>query len=76
AKLLIHPIAVGVFAVLFGVPGPIVAVMVASAAMPVAGNIYIVAQHYGVAPARVSSAILVSTAISIVTLSVAIALVS
>ncbi len=76
AKLLIHPVAVWVMALLFGLPAPVVAVMVASAAMPVAGNIYIVAQHYGVAPARVSSAILVSTIISIVTLSVVIGLVS
>jgi predicted permease len=33
--------------------------------MPVAGNVYMLAQHYGVAPHRVSAAILVSTAISI-----------
>lgn len=76
AKLLLHPLAVGVTALFFDIPTPIVAVMIASAAMPVAGNIYIVAQHYGVAPARVSSAILVSTVISVLTLSLTIALVS
>ncbi|MEM9642663.1 MAG: AEC family transporter [Pseudomonadota bacterium] len=76
AKLLLHPIAVAILAVLFGLPGELVVVMIASAAMPVAGNIYIVAQHYGVAPARASSAILVSTLISVVTLSITIALVS
>ena len=42
--------------------------------MPVAGNVYMLAQHYGVAPQRVSAAILVSTAASIVTLSAVIAL--
>ncbi|MCY4446448.1 MAG: AEC family transporter, partial [Rhodobacteraceae bacterium] len=50
-------------------------VMVAAAAMPTAGNIYILAQHFGVAPARVSSTILVSTAASVITLSIAIALI-
>ncbi len=77
AKLLLHPVAVAVFTLLvFDLPREIAAVIIASAAMPVAGNIYIVAQHYGVAPARVSSAILVSTVLSVVTLTLAIALVS
>ena len=44
-------------------------VMIAAAALPVAGNVYILAQHYGVAPQRVSTSILISTAISIVTVS-------
>jgi predicted permease len=44
--------------------------MIATAAMPTAGNIYIVAQHYGVAPTQVSSTILISTLTSIVTLSI------
>ena len=43
--------------------------MLAAAALPVAGNVYMLAQHYGVAPVRVSTAILVSTAISILTVS-------
>lgn len=77
AKLILHPLAVGVFAlVIFGLPAEIAAVMIASAAMPVAGNIFIIAKHYGVAPARASSAILVSTVISIVTLAATIAMVT
>jgi predicted permease len=48
-------------------------VMIAAAALPTAGNVYILAQHYGVAPARVSATILISTAASIVTLSAVIA---
>ena len=44
-------------------------VVVAAAALPVAGNVYMLAQHYGVAPQRVSAAILISTAVSIVTVS-------
>jgi predicted permease len=47
--------------------------MISASALPVAGNVYILAQHYGVAPQRVSAAILVSTAISIVTVSLVIA---
>ena len=49
--------------------------MVAAAALPVAGNVYIIAQHYGVAPQRVSASILISTALSIGTLSAVIALI-
>jgi malonate transporter and related proteins len=47
--------------------------MIAAAALPVAGNVYILAQHYGVAPHRVSSAILISTAVSILTVTAVIA---
>ena len=47
-------------------------VMIAAAALPVAGNVYILAQHYGVAPQRVSSSILISTAAAVVTLPVVI----
>ena len=50
--------------------------MIAASALPVAGNVYIQAQHYGVAPQRVSASILVSTAFSIVTVSAVIAWVS
>jgi malonate transporter and related proteins len=41
----------------------------------VAGNVYILAAHYGVAPQRVSTAILISTAFSILTVTVVIGLV-
>lgn len=69
AKLLLHPAAVALCAlVLFDVDPYPAAVMIAAAALPVAGNIYILAQHYGVAPQRVSAAILLSTALSILTL--------
>ena len=47
-------------------------VAIAAAALPVAGNVFMLAQHYGVAPQRVSTAILVSTVISIVTVSLVI----
>ncbi len=44
-----------------------------SVVLPVAGNVYILARHYGVAPQRVSASILISTLISIVTVSAVIA---
>ncbi|MCK8464566.1 AEC family transporter [Aliiroseovarius sp. S1339] len=70
AKLVLHPLAVGVLAFyVFDVDRFAASVMVATSALPVAGNVYILAQHYGVAPQRVSSAILISTSASILTLS-------
>jgi len=68
AKLVLHPAAVAVMAYALGVEPYAAGVMVAASALPVAGNVYILAQHYGVAPVRVSTAILISTAISIVTI--------
>jgi predicted permease len=58
---------------LFDVPDYDAGVMIAAAALPVAGNVYILAQHYGVAPQRVSATILISTALSILTVSAVIA---
>lgn len=69
AKLVLHPAAVAIAALwLFAVEPYAASVMVAAAALPVAGNVFILAQHYGVAPQRVSTAILLSTAASILTL--------
>ncbi|MEM9393608.1 MAG: AEC family transporter [Pseudomonadota bacterium] len=77
-KLVIHPAVVALAAlVVFPVSTPYAAgVMIAAAALPTAGNVYILAQHYGVAPARVSATILISTAASIFTVSAVIAWVS
>ena len=76
-KLILHPAAVAISAFLiFDVATYPAGVMMAAAALPVAGNVYILAQHYGVAPQRVSAAILISTALSIVTVSMVIAAVS
>ena len=76
-KLVLHPALVAVGALLFfPVSAFQAAVVVSAAALPVAGNVFILAQHYGVAPQRVSAAILISTAFSIVTVSVWIAWVS
>lgn len=73
-KLILHPALVAVAALLlFPVDPYPAAVMIAASALPVAGNVYILAQHYGVAPQRVSASILISTAASVVTVSVIIA---
>ncbi|MFT6944565.1 MAG: putative permease [Yoonia sp.] len=73
-KLILHPAAVAIAALfLFDVDPYAAGVMIAAASLPVAGNVYILAQHYGVAPTRVSASILLSTAASVVTVSLVIA---
>ena len=75
-KLVLHPAAVALAAgVLFPVSPQAFPVVVAAAALPVAGNVYILAQHYGVAPHRASTAILVSTIVSVASLPAVMALV-
>ncbi|MBN9886301.1 AEC family transporter [Salipiger abyssi] len=77
AKLVLHPLFVAAGLYLFFPVTPFqAAVAVSAAALPVAGNVFMLAQHYGVAPQRVSAAILISTAASIFTVSTVIALVS
>lgn len=76
-KLVLHPAFVAIAALyLFPLDPYSAGVVIAAAALPVAGNVYMLAQHYGTAPQRVSAAILVSTAISIVTVSLIIGWVS
>lgn len=76
-KLVLHPIAVAYAAlVVFPVAPDQAAVMIAAAALPVAGNVYILAAHYGVAPQRVSATILISTALSLISVTWIIAQVS
>jgi len=72
-KLVLHPAAVAIAALwVFGVAPYAAAVMIAAAALPVAGNVYMLAQHYGVAPQRVSTAILISTVLAAITVSLVI----
>ncbi|NNE89418.1 MAG: AEC family transporter [Silicimonas sp.] len=73
AKLVLHPAAVAFAALVIWPVEPYAAgVMIACAALPVAGNVFILAQHYNVAPQRVSAAILISTAASVITVAVVI----
>ncbi len=77
AKLVLHPAAVALAAlVIFSVERYAAGVMVAAASLPVAGNVFILAQHFGVAPQRVSTAILISTAASVLTVTAVIAFVT
>ncbi|RSK38112.1 AEC family transporter [Rhodovulum iodosum] len=76
-KLVVHPAAVAFSAlVLFDVAPYPAGVMIAAASLPVAGNVFILAQHYNVAPQRVSASILISTAASVLSVSAVIAWVS
>ncbi len=77
AKLILHPLFVALGVLWIFPTDPFSAqVVIATAAMPVAGNVFMLAQHYGIAAHRASAAILVSTAASILTIPTIIALVS
>jgi malonate transporter and related proteins len=76
AKLVLHPAAVAFAALMvFKVEPYAAGVMIAASALPVAGNVFILAQHYGVAPQRVSTSILISTAVSVLSVTAVIAMV-
>src|SRR5690606_40370390 len=58
AKLVLHPAMVALAAWALAVDPIAAGVMVAAAALPVAGNVYILAHHFQLAEQRVSAAIL------------------
>ena len=69
-KLLVHPAALWVTTTaLFGVDPLWATAALLGAALPIAANVFIVARQYDVYVARTSSAILVSTAVSMVSVS-------
>jgi len=73
-KLVLHPLFVAVALIwLIPVTAFPAAVVIAAAALPVAGNIYMLAAHYNVAPHRASAAIFLSTLVSILTVPLVIA---
>lgn len=73
-KLVLHPALVALAVlVLLPIDGFSATVVIAAAALPVAGNVYMLAAHYRVAPHRASAAILLSTAASILTVPLVIA---
>ncbi|MCF6232351.1 MAG: AEC family transporter [Rhodobacteraceae bacterium] len=76
-KLALHPIfvAIGVL-FLFPIDTFSATVVISAAALPVAGNVFMLAQHYNIAAQRVSAAILLSTVISILSVPAIIALLS
>lgn len=76
-KLVLHPLFVAVMVIWLIPVAPFPAMIaIAAAALPVAGNVYMLAAHYGVAPQRVSAAILLSTMVSILTVPLVIGWVS
>lgn len=75
-KLFAHPFLVGILAFyLFYIEPYAAAVMVITASLPVAGNTFMLAQHYKIDPERISAAILLSTLFSALTVTFTIALV-
>jgi predicted permease len=76
-KLTLHPafVAIGVL-FLFPLDRFSATVVISAAALPVAGNVFMLAQHYGIAAHRVSAAILLSTVASILSVPIIIALIS
>ena len=69
-KLLVHPAAIWLATTrIFDVDPLWATVAILGAALPVAANVFIVAKQYDTYVERVSSAILISTAISVVTVS-------
>jgi hypothetical protein len=73
-KLVIHPACVAVVLIWLIPIDPFpAAVAIAAAALPVAGNVYMLAAHYGIASHRASAAILLSTIASILTIPLVIA---
>jgi len=75
-KLIAHPLLVAFFVLyVFDVDPFIAAIAICSAAMPTAGNVFILSQHYRIGVNRVSATILISTAISILTVTLVIGLV-
>lgn len=76
-KLVLHPLFVALILIWLIPVSPFPAmVAISAAALPVAGNVYMLAAHYGVAPQRASAAILLSTISSIITVPLVIGWVS
>ncbi|MEM8950934.1 MAG: AEC family transporter [Pseudomonadota bacterium] len=70
-KLAVHPLLAWVLAVpVLGLDPFLAATAVIMAALPVGANVYIFAQHYDVAVPEASSAILISTGISMISIPV------
>jgi malonate transporter len=75
-KLLVHPAAVWSTTRLFDVDPLWATVAVVGAALPVAANVFILARQYDTCVAQTSSAILVSTTVSLISVSALLAIVA
>ncbi len=69
-KLLVHPALVAVMAIwIFDLPPVWMAVAILQASLPIAANVYVLAQRYQRRPEQISTAIFFSTAVAVVTIS-------
>lgn len=69
-KLVLHPLFVAAgMSVTLGMDNPRAMIAVLLAALPVGGNLYVVAQNYGIYAGRISSTILISTAVGVASFS-------
>lgn len=75
-KLVLHPLVMAAVMTVFGIATPWLAAAVLGAGMPMAAVLFVIAQQYDVRPAVASTAVLASTALSILTLSGLVALMS
>lgn len=66
-KLILHPLAVFLTLSLLSVDSKSIAIGVVLASLPVAGNVFVIAQRYDVMVRRISSAILISTITAVAT---------
>lgn len=68
-KLFAHPALLMAACWIAGVPAGVAAIAIFIAAMPVAGNVFVIAERYGALVRPISTAVLISTLISVVTVS-------
>lgn len=70
-KLFAHPLAAWLAFSLFAVEGLSYKIGIVLAAMPIAGNVFVIAEAYGVMVRRLSAGILISTILAVVTVALA-----
>lgn len=69
-KLIVHPALVWLFAAwIFALPPLWVAVLVVDAALPLAANVYLIGQRYNLYTGEASAAVLISTLLALITVS-------
>ena len=67
-KLVVHPVVIAGSMTAFGVVAPWSTAAVLAAGMPIAAVLFVIGQQYDVYPERASTAVLASTALSVLTL--------
>ncbi len=68
AKLVVHPIVIAGAMAAFGIAAPWSTAAVLAAGMPIAATLFVIGRQYDVYPERASTAVLVSTVLSVLTL--------